>query len=182
MKNKWIVLLLILPVILNLCTGCGMSGEDGGKKDTTKDETDGVASASIVDNKESFKKAIGKNGTWIICTTNDIEFTEDIVLEGEFTHNDQPARKIALYAQDAERKKTASYKLQAPTLTVRSENTKLQGGTFVGDVYVEENGFTLTDAKIDGNLYFMSKEYQESFKLDEGGSITGETKVKKKGE
>lgn len=184
MKNKWIVMLLLLTMLLTFITGCGLTGEkeDDDKKDISKDETDAVASPSTVDDKESFKKAISKDGTWIIITTEDIEFTEDLVLEGDFTHNEQPARKIALYAQDDKRVKTASYKLQAPTLTIRSKNTKLQGGTFVGDVYVEENGFTLVDGKIDGNLYFMNEEYQASYKLDEGGSITGETKIKKKDE
>ncbi|HBN82728.1 MAG TPA: hypothetical protein DDZ89_02690 [Clostridiales bacterium] len=181
MNNKWIVLLLIVSMLI-IFAGCGTTGEDKDKKDTTKNETDAVSSASIVGDKESFKKAISKDGTWIICATDDITFTEDIILEGDFTHNEQPARKIALYEQDDKRNKTASYKLQAPTLSIRSKNAKLQGGTFVGDVYVEANGFTLVDGKIDGNLYFMNEEFQGSFKLDEGASVTGETKLKKKNE
>jgi hypothetical protein len=47
---------------------------------------------------------------------------------------------------------------------------------------VEAKGFALVDGKIDGNLYFMNEEIQESFRLDEGASVTGETKVKKKDE
>lgn len=182
MNDKWIVLLIIMSMMFITFAGCGTTGEENDKKDTTKEETDAVSSASIVGDKESFKRAISKDGTWIICATDDIIFTEDIILEGNFTHNEEPSRKIALYEQDDKRNKTASYKLQAPTLTIRSENTRLQGGTFVGDIYVEAKEFRLVDAKLDGNLYFMNEEFQESFQLDEGASVTGETKIKKKDE
>jgi len=179
-RNKTLLLLLSIFILVGFI-GCG-TGEDNKKETTTQKDTDAVSSASVVDDKDSFTKAAGKNGTWIIILTDDLEFIEDIVVEGNFTHNNEPARKIAMYDQDENRNKTKSYKLQAPTLTVRSENTRLQGGTFVGDVYVEAKGFALVDGKIDGNLYFMNEEIQESFRLDEGASVTGETKVKKKDE
>ena len=37
---------------------------------------------------------------------------------------------------------------------VRSENTRIQEGTFVGDVYVEAPGFHLVGATVDGDIYF----------------------------
>lgn len=57
--------------------------------------------------------------------------------------------------------------------------TKIQGGTFIGDVYVESAGFTLTDGTIDGNLYFASQEIMDSF-MNEEGEVTGESAVKTK--
>ena len=53
------------------------------------------------------------------------------------------------------------------------------GGTVVGDVYVESGDFKLNEgAKIDGNLYFANKEYQDSADL-KGGSVSGDVKVQK---
>lgn len=88
-------------------------------------------------------------------------------------------RKIALYNQDDKRVKTATYTLQAPKMTVKSENTKIQGGTFKGDVYVEAKGFTIVDGKVDGNVYFANDEVKASFVMGKDGSITGIQEIKK---
>ena len=45
---------------------------------------------------------------------------------------------------------TARYTLTAPRLIVRHRNTRIQGGTFKGDVYVEAQGFELVDATSTG--------------------------------
>jgi len=141
--------------------------------------TDAVTSASVVDNEASFKKAISKEGTWIAATLRDLTFTEDLVLEGQFIHKDAPARKIALYTQDADHKITNSFTLTAPKITIRSENARIQGGTFVGDVYVEANGFQVVNAKIQGNVYFAKDEYQASYSASDQGTVTGVTEVQK---
>ncbi|MNP48179.1 hypothetical protein D3C76_1422830 [compost metagenome] len=107
-----------------------------------------------------------------------MKIDKDLVLEGEFTNKDVAARKIALYAQDADRNKTATYTLTAPKLTVKSENARIQGGTFVGDVYVEANGFQVVDAKVEGNVYFASEEFKASFDASDKGVVTGVTEVK----
>ena len=61
-------------------------------------------------------------------------------------------------------------------MTVQSENFKIQGGTFVGDVYVEANGFTVdATAKVDGNVYYKSDEFKASAVID--GEVTGEQEV-----
>ncbi len=62
-------------------------------------------------------------------------------------------------------------------MLVKSENFRLQGGTFAGDVYVEANGFELRAATIDGNLYFASQEAMDSFVISDDSSVTGETAV-----
>ncbi|KAA9007537.1 hypothetical protein F4V43_03335 [Paenibacillus spiritus] len=138
---------------------------------------DAVTSASVVDNEEAFKHAIGKEGTWIAATLKDLTFTEDLVLEGKFVHKDETIRKIALYTQDADHNITNSFRLTAPKLTIRSENARIQGGTFVGDVYVEANGFSLVNATVEGNVHFAKEEYKKSFSTADQGKVTGQTEV-----
>ena len=166
-------------------TGCGndkSTAADTEAAESTQtmqssESTDTVSAASTVNTPDGFVKAAGVDGTWIIIATEDIAVNEDIVIEGEFTHRDEIYRKLALYAQDADRNVTARYTLTAPRLTVRSENTRLQGGTFVGDVYVEANKFHIYDGTVDGDIYFASEEYQASFSLQEGGEVTGELQL-----
>ena len=143
--------------------------------------TDAVTSASLVNEEGAFINAMSKEGTWIICTLKDLTTEKELVVDGEF-HDKADAtkdiyRKLALYAQDANRKVTARYTLTAPKLTVKSENFKIQGGTFKGDVYVEANGFNVSDATVDGNVYFATQEYKDSAVIatDAGkeGKVTG---------
>ncbi|ULO09070.1 hypothetical protein H1230_10035 [Paenibacillus sp. 19GGS1-52] len=141
--------------------------------------TDAVTSASVVDNEANFKKAISKEGTWIIATLKDLTFSEDLVLDGQFTNKDKPARKIALYSQDADHNITASFTLTAPKITIKSENARIQGGTFVGDVYVEAKGFQVVNATIQGNVYFASDEFQSTYSAADQGKVTGVTEVQK---
>jgi hypothetical protein len=140
--------------------------------------TDVVTTASIVNTEEAFLNGISKDGTWIIATLNDMKIDKDLVLEGAFTNKDLPARKIALYTQDADHVVTASFTLTAPKLTVKSENARIQGGTFVGDVYVEANGFQVVNGKVEGNIYFASEEFKASFDASDKGVVTGVTEVK----
>jgi hypothetical protein len=63
-------------------------------------------------------------------------------------------------------------------MIVKSENFRIQGGTFIGDVYVEANGFNVGKAAtVDGNIYFASQEYMDSFYVDESGKVTGTTEL-----
>lgn len=149
-----------------------------GNAGNTNETTDAVTTASIVDNEEAFKKAISAEGTWIAATLKDLTFNEELVLEGEFTNKDEPARKIALYTQDAEHNITASYTLTAPKLTIKSKNTRIQGGTFVGDVYVEAEGFKLVNATVEGNVYFANDKYQSTYDSSDQGKVTGVTEVR----
>lgn len=150
-----------------------------GNAGNTNETTDAVTTASIVDNEEAFKKAISAEGSWIAATLKDLTFTEELVLDGQFTNKDEPARKIALYTQDAEHNITASYTLTAPKLTIKSTNARIQGGTFVGDVYVEAEGFKLVNATVEGNVYFANDQYQSTFDASDQGKVTGVTEVKK---
>lgn len=173
---------------LTLLIGCGNNNKadntatnppaETGSNAAATQAPDAVTSASVVDNGEAFKKAISKDGTWIAATLKDLSFSEDLVVEGQFINKEQPARKIALYTQDADHNITNSFKLTAPKLTVRSENTRIQGGTFIGDVYVEADGFSVVNATIEGNVYFSDAKYQATYSAADQGKVTGVTEVK----
>jgi len=141
------------------------------------DDVDVFTSASFTIDPEGVVNATSENGAWITVLQNNITLTEDLIVEGEFTNRDVIARKIALYGSDENKQKNASYTLTVPKLIIRSENFLLKGGTLVGDVYVEANGFKLEDATIEGNLYFASEEYMDSMIEDETGTVTGEKAV-----
>jgi len=183
MKIKAVSLLLILVIAVTLLAGCSANPAAettaATAATTTAASADAVSGASKATDPDSFIKGAGKDGAWIIYTLADMTIDKEIVLEGEFINKEKPARKIALYTQDAERNVTARFTLTAPKLTVKSENARIQGGTFKGDVYVEANGFMVVDAKVEGNVYFASEEIKSTFKLDKGGTVSGVTEVKK---
>jgi len=183
--------LLIAGVSVALLSGCGANNNNAANNAAATaaptaaaanaEQPDAVVTASIVDEAAAFTKAVSAEGTWIVAILKDLTVDEDVVVAGEF-HDKGAAdgdiyRKLALYAQDADHKITASYTLTAPKVTVQSENFKVQGGTIKGDVYVEAKGFTLDKtATIDGNLYFTSEDLKASAVLD--GKVTGATEVK----
>lgn len=180
MKIKAVSLLLVLVMAAALLAGCA-GAKPAANAETTK-AVDAVTTASIVNDPDAFLKAVSKDGTWIIATLGDLTVDKEIVVEGAFHDKNDTAkplyRKIAPYTQDADHKITARFTITAPKMTVKSENCKLQGGTFKGDVYVEANGFNLADAKVDGNVYFASDAFKSTFVLGEGSSVTGATEVK----
>lgn len=188
MKTKAILLTILLLIAFSFggCTPAEKNEPDDTQEETTPPEStpDVVTTASIVDNEADFEKAISNNGTWIICSLNDLTFENDLVLDGEFTNGkkdddgqDIIQRKIALYTQDEDRNVTARFTLTAPKLTVNSPNARIQSGTFVGDLYVMAENFQLVDATVNGNIYFSSEEIQSTFTMDDTSSITGEQTV-----
>ncbi|MDF2595514.1 MAG: hypothetical protein K0R69_1855 [Clostridia bacterium] len=183
MKLK--VLILSLTLSAALLAGCSSTKAPVPETPATEASVDAVTTASLVDNETDFEKGISKDGTWIISTLNDLTFDKELVLDGEFKNGkknddgtDAIQRKIALYAQDADKNVTARYTLTAPKLTVTSPNARIQGGTFVGDVYVEAENFSIVDATVEGNVYFASEDLKATFKLEKEGKVTGATEVK----
>ena len=147
-----------------------------------KGTTDVVSAASIVKEEEVFKKAITKNGKWIIATLNDLSFDEELVVAGTFhdkgNSDNKVYRKLAPYTQDDNYNVTERFTISAPKMTIKSPNTKFQAGTFAGDIYVQANGFTLEDATVEGNLYFANEEYKSSAKITSNSEVTGSTSIK----
>jgi len=142
-------------------------------------EVDLVTAASISADPAAIEKAMGEDGTWIICPTTDMTFNSELVIEGTFHNKDDSSRdiyrKVGPYAQDADHNITERYTLVAPQFTVKSPNTRFQGGIFVGDVYVEAEGFNLSKAIVVGDIYFANEDYKSSFKSSES-EIIGEVK------
>ncbi|MFT9497951.1 peptidoglycan-binding domain-containing protein [Anaerosolibacter sp.] len=141
---------------------------------------DVVTTASLVNTAAAFEKGISKNGRWIVSTLNDITTTKTLVLDGEFKNGKKDAegkdliqRKIALYTQDDKRNVTARFTLTAPKLVIKSPNASLEKGTFKGDLYVRVPNFKLVDQKVEGNVYFTTKEAQDTFAPDATSVITG---------
>jgi hypothetical protein len=160
-KIIWITIAVLAALFL--LAGCSKES----------DSADAVTTASIVNTKEDFLRAAGTDGTWIVAILEDMEFDRQVVIDGTFTRNDEVYRKLAFYSQDENRKVTARYTLTAPSMLVRSPNTRIQGGVFKGDVYVEAEGFHLVDAKVEGNILFASQEYLDSFSADENSEVSG---------
>lgn len=141
------------------------------------DGVDVVTTASITTDVNTLVAGLSADGFWLVAALNNMTTNQDIVVDGQFEHREEIARKLALYTQDEDRNVTASFTLTAPKLIVKSENFKIQGGTFVGDVYVEANGFRIQNGTVEGNVYFASQEYMDSMVEDESGSVTGEIAV-----
>lgn len=169
--KKLLSLVIATFLVFGVLAACGA-------KAPAKAGADTATTASIVNTQDAFLKAVSKDGTWIICTLKDMTIDKEIVLDGQLKNKDVLARKIALYAQDDKKNVTARYSLKAPKMTVKSENARIQGGTFIGDVYVQAKGFQIVDGKVEGNVYFASDEFKSSFKLDKG-TVTGVQEVKK---
>jgi len=144
-------------------------------------EVDLVTAASISADPAAFAKALGEDGTWIVCPTTDMTFNSELVIEGTFYNKDDSSRdiyrKVGPYAQDDNHNITERYTLVAPQFTVKSPNTRFQGGIFVGDVYVEAEGFNLSKATVVGNIYFANEEYKSSFESKDS-EVTGVVEVK----
>lgn len=136
------------------------------------------ATEAIVTEAAPLAEALGADGPWIIITTDNITAESDLVVAGEVPDNQgNVRRKLAFYAQDADRNITERYTVTAPRLIIRHANTRLQGGVLAGDVYVEAPGFNTIDATIDGNLYFADEALQESASIDEASEVTGSTGI-----
>ncbi|WP_342562067.1 hypothetical protein NST84_20850 [Paenibacillus sp. FSL R7-0345] len=182
--NKITLSAAVLALIL--LAGCSDSGSSNAVNNNTGTAAgtngnvtvDAVTTASIVDNEAAFKQALSKEGTWIAAALRDFTFDEELIVDGQFVHNGEPARKIALYTQDEDQSITNSFTLTAPKLTIRSENTRLEGGIFIGDVYVEADGFTVISATVRGNVYFANKQYLSTFNLGDQGIVSGNARVK----
>ncbi|MGE4284262.1 MAG: hypothetical protein AB7G87_11150 [Clostridia bacterium] len=189
MKMKAVLLTLVLSI--TFFAGCAQqpaAPTPTPPPQTTPPETtpDVITTASIVDTTAAFEKAISSNGTWIIATVKDLTTDKELILDGEYKNGKKDAdgkdiiqRKIALYAQDDNRKVTARYTLTAPKLTINSPKARIQSGTFKGDVYVSANDFELVDATVDGNIYFTTDEAQSTFKMDDTSKVTGKQELRK---
>ncbi len=181
-KNIILAVVIILTMILLVgCAGGDTTG-DTTNESQKESEEDTVTTASIVNDEEAFKEAISADGEWIIATLNDLTFEEEIIVEGTFHDKGDPEneiyRKIAPYTQDDNHNVIERFTISAPKMIIKSPNTRYQAGTFAGDIVVEANGFSLSNARIEGNLYFAKEEYKSSADISEDSTVTGDIAVK----
>ncbi len=173
-------LLLSLTAAAVIFTGCSSKPAED-KNPPVDNDSDVVTSASVATDADSLKKAMSADGTWIVVVQQDLAVEDELVLEGEVAKKEgaeYTGRKLALYDQDKDKNITASYKLTAPKLTIKSDKTTIKGGTIVGDLYVEAKNVTLDHATIEGNVYFANEEVKSSFTLTES-KVTGTQEVSK---
>ena len=168
---KWNKLFLI-TASMGLLAACGNGDTDEEvtedteevAEDTTEDteETDATSGAtqSVIGSADDLEEAMSADGGWIVIFEGDIESDQELVLEEGPTNDGETTRKLALYTQDDDRNILEQFTLTAPSVTIESENSRIQGGTVAGDVYVNANNFSMPDGTIDGDLIFGSQEYQ----------------------
>lgn len=186
MKSKFMLFAVAMLVSFSVLTGCAPKApvQESTTPDTTKeqDSAEVVSSASVVSDEASFEKGISKDGTFIVLTTKDLTFTNDLIVDGTFTKknkegNDVITRSLAFAANGADGK-MERYTVTVPNIVINSQNTLLEYGIVKGDVYIQAPGFKTKDTTIDGNLYFATEELKEAFSIDELTTITGEVAVK----
>jgi len=171
------VLTTVLALLAIVLIGCGADGEE----ETA--ETDGTTRPTelTATNTQNLQEAVGPDGSWIILFEDDLTVGEPITVAGEVYEDedaDAPRRKLALYAQDADRNVTARYTLTAPRLIVDHANTRVQAGVIAGNVFVQADGFELVSgATINGNLYFESQAQRDSANIDDSSTVMGEISV-----
>lgn len=138
-----------------------------------------------VENYEQLEFALEE--CYSITLKNDIETAKDLILEGSFsktctaTENNiviDVGRKLNLSSADRETNINRDYKLISPKLIIRSKNSTITGGKYIGDLYVEEEGLTLDNIYIDGNVIFKNSKVRESFQDKNNTIVSGEIIIK----
>ena len=191
-KKTAIFTLLTLVVLLSACSNNNnnstnqnpgsnnntpQNNENTNENPSTNETTDATTGPSWVTDNQSLEKSVKES--WIVIITKDLTTNQELTFEGGLKKGDEVVpRLLTLYNQDENRVKTASYTLTAPKATFKQDGSKIKGGTFKGDVYVECNNFELVDATVDGNIYFNSQEAKDSFKLDDTSKVTGNLTVR----
>ncbi|OJF95358.1 polymer-forming cytoskeletal protein [Alkalibacterium sp. 20] len=143
-------------------------------------DEDVVTAASITDDANEVVASLSTDGNWLTAIIADVAIDEDVTVAGTFHDGGDEAeaeyRKLALYAQDEDRNVTDEYTLSVGTMTVESPNFRIQEGTLDGDVYVDAEGFELTNSTVTGNVTFASQELMDAALMDEG-TVEGDVSV-----
>ena len=200
-KVKFITLTATALLSIGFLTACGNDSSDNGSSDTTEQTTEEASNGEVTagatanpttdfSDLEAALSATGEHASWIGAITADVDAAgETLTVEGHFEdpHGTNPARKLALYSQDADHNVTHRYTLTVEKLVVKSPGFFISNGTIKGDVYVDADGFkgqtgdgVEGQATIDGNLYFATQAQLDAFKaLDEADTVkvTGHVEV-----
>jgi hypothetical protein len=189
MKIKSLIITLSFALLLSV--GCSTTKdtkvEDNKTPTVTENDktnkADVVAMPSRAADEENLFRAL--NESWIIIVESDITTTKDIVLNTGYEKNDEKdatkkvntPRVLVLCTKDANKKIAKNFTLTTPKVTVKDEGAKIEGGVLKGDLYIEANNVILELTKIDGNIYFTTKEAKDSLVIKDS-TVTGTMEVK----
>lgn len=184
MKKK--ITILTLFTLAALISGCSSKQETPSTNNNTtqtpstseNNTTDATTGPSWVTDEATLDKAVKES--WIVIVTKDLNTTKDLTFEGGLKKDGVVTpRLLALYNQDQNGNKTASYTLTAPKMTFKEDASRIKGGTVAGDIYVDCNNFELVDATVNGNIYFKDQAAKDSFKMDATSKVTGAMELQK---
>ncbi|MBQ1786154.1 MAG: lipofamily protein, partial [Turicibacter sp.] len=149
-KKTFILTLFTLVALVTACSNTDSSNmnnptannqttqnnNDSSTNNENKEATDATTGPSWVTDDKSLETAI--NESWIVIVTKDLKTDKELVFKGGFeNNNNEGSRLLTLYNQDENGVKSASYTLTTPKATFQQDGSKIKGGTFKGDVYVE---------------------------------------------
>lgn len=176
MKVKFRIILNLL--LISLFIGCN---EVNNKINEERDDFQGTL---MVANEEELSIALKES--YRITIKNNIETNNELEMEGDFSKTDTTegnkvshiGRELNLFYIDKRNNVINSYTLTIPKLIIKSNDTTIKGGKIKGDIYVESDGLILDDTKVEGNLYFKDKKNEDSFKLENTASISGNVEIR----
>ena len=189
MKNILIKITSSL-IISTLFIGCGYES----KNDITTPITDEISEpkpnsekiSSKVSDESQLVKALSEEGSLKILIQDNISTSENLEIKEELSKEtkdnegnlNSSVRELILYSEDDKGNITSTYKITAPKLTIKRANTLIKDGIFEGDIYIDSENCTLYKTKVEGNVYFNNNLAKDTFKLEEGATVTGEIKLK----
>ena len=181
-------LILLYLLLLTFFIGCSDINDKVNNNSTTseienEEEADKFEGSLIVTNEEELAIALKEN--YSITIKNDINSSNELIIEGDFSKTDTTegnkvthvGRKLNLFYIDSDNNTINNYTLNVPKLVIKSNDTTIKGGKIKCDIYVESNGLILDDTKVEGNLYFKNKNNEDSFKLQNTASVSGNIEV-----
>jgi len=194
---KFKSLIIPLSVTLLLSVGCSktknskvednktptVTENDKTNKTDGTSKTDVVAMPSRAADEENLFRALDES--WIVIVENDVTTTKDIVLNTGYEKTDEKdktkkvstPRVLVLCTKDANKNIDKNFTLTTPRVTIKDEGAKIEGGVLKGDLYIEANNVTFELTKIEGNVYFSTKEAKDSLVIKDS-TVTGTMEVK----
>lgn len=176
MKVKFRIILNLL--LISFFVGCN---EVNNKINEERDDLQGTL---MVSNEEELSIALKES--YRITIKSNIETNNELEMEGDFSKTDTTegnkvshiGRELNLFYIDKSNNVINSYTLSVPKLIIKSNDTTIRGGKIKGDIYVESDGLILDDTKVEGNIYFKDKNSEDSFKLENTASISGNIEIR----
>lgn len=177
------ILYFIIVVVFICFTGCSNTeNSNENMKDNNVSKTSINEDTCKVENEEELIKALKDN--YSVTLIDDITSDKVLVLEGNFSKTNtrdknnitEIGRELNLYVIDDNN--IISYTLTSPQLIIKSKNTTMTGGNYVGDIKVEAEGFSLDGITINGNIYLKNSDIKDSFSVKNNVNISGKIEIK----